>query len=184
VDRDELNAHLNRVLVGGRERRRIELVAHRPEWAARFARERERILAALGERAATVEHIGSTAVPGLMAKPIVDVLVAVADPEAPEVRSALERAGYVLRVDEPGHRMFRTPARDVHVHVWPAGGAEVDRHLAFRERLRASEADRRLYERRKRELAARDWEDMNHYAEAKAPVVEAILARAPGARGA
>jgi GrpB-like predicted nucleotidyltransferase (UPF0157 family) len=178
VNRDELDAHLDRVLVGGRERRAIALVAHRPAWAERFARERERIRSALGDRASAVDHIGSTAVPGLMAKPIVDVLVAVPDPRAPEVGAALERAGYELRVDEPGHRMFRTPARDVHVHLWPIGSPEIARHLAFRDRLRASEADRRLYERRKRELAVREWEDMNHYADAKGPVIEAILDRA------
>jgi GrpB-like predicted nucleotidyltransferase (UPF0157 family) len=177
VNRDELDAHLDRVLVGGREQRRITLVAHRPEWGERFAAERDRIRAALGDRAGAIEHIGSTAVPGLMAKPIVDVLVTVDDPGASDVRSALERAGYALRVDEPGHRMFRTPARDVHVHVWPPDSPEVARHLAFRDRLRASEADRRLYEDHKRALAERDWEDMNHYAEAKGPVIAAILER-------
>jgi GrpB-like predicted nucleotidyltransferase (UPF0157 family) len=183
VDGDERNVHLDRVLVGGRERPSITLEAHRPEWAERFAAERARIRAALGDRAHAVEHIGSTAVPDLMAKPIVDMLVTVSDPQAREVRSALERAGYVLRVDEPGHRMFRTPARDVHVHVWPDESPEVARHLAFRDRLRASPADRRLYEERKRELAGRDWEDMNHYADAKGPVIEAILERALGGHG-
>ena len=177
MDRDELDAHLDRILVGGRERRRIVLEPHRPEWAARFEAERRRIVAALGDAARAVEHIGSTAVPGLAAKPIVDILVTVEDPEDPALRSALERAGYALRVDEPGHRMFRTPARDVHVHVWPVGSPEVDRYLAFRDRLRASEADRLAYERRKRELAGRDWDDMNHYAAAKGDVIETILAR-------
>jgi GrpB-like predicted nucleotidyltransferase (UPF0157 family) len=178
VDREELDAHLDRVLVGGREPVRVRLEPHRPEWSERFARERGRILAALGDAADAVEHIGSTAVPDLMAKPIVDILVAVADPEAPSVRAALEAAGYALRVAEPGHRMFRPPARHVHVHVWPAGSPEVGRYLAFRDRLRASADDRRAYERLKQELAAREWDDMNHYAVAKGPLVEAILGRA------
>ena len=177
VDRDELNAHLDRVLVGGREPARVQLVAYRPEWAARFEVERERVAAALGGAVGEIEHIGSTAVPGLAAKPIVDMLVSVADPADPEVRSALERAGYGLRVDEPGHRMFRTPARDVHLHVWAAGSPEVQRHLAFRDRLRASEPDRRAYEQLKRELAARRWEDVNHYAQAKGELIETILRR-------
>ena len=89
----------------------------------------------------------------------------------------------MLRVDEPGHRMFRTPARDVHVHVWPTGSPEVGRYLAFRDRLRSSESDRRAYEQRKRELAERDWDDMNHYAQAKGELIEAILRRYAEARG-
>jgi GrpB-like predicted nucleotidyltransferase (UPF0157 family) len=177
VDRDELNAHLDRVLVDGREPVRVRIEAYRPEWEDRFHAERARVVQALGESVGIVEHIGSTAVPGLAAKPIVDVLVTVADPADPSVQSALERAGYVLRVDEPGHRMFRTPARDVHVHVWPTGSPEVDRYLAFRDRLRSSESDRRAYERLKRELAERDWDDMNHYAQAKGELIVAILRR-------
>src|SRR6185437_16987618 len=103
-------------LVGGREARAIVIADYDPAWPERFALERARIVTALGARAVAVEHVGSTAVPGLAAKPIVDVLVAVADPEADELRGALEAAGYELRVREPGHRMFRTPTLDVHVH--------------------------------------------------------------------
>jgi GrpB-like predicted nucleotidyltransferase (UPF0157 family) len=164
-------------LVGGRERREIVIVEYEPGWAVRFENERARILAALGERALTIEHVGSTAVPGLAAKPIVDVLVAVADPGDESLAAPLEAAGYELRVRERGHRMFRTPARDVHVHLWAAGDAEVERTLRFRDRLRADAADRAAYERLKRELAAREWSDMNAYAEAKDPLIREILAR-------
>ncbi len=103
--------------------------------------------------------------PGLAAKPIIDILVAVGDPadEAAYV-PALEAAGYVLRVREPEHRMLRTPELDVHVHVWADADPEIGRHLAFRDRLRASAEDRAAYEALKRELARREWEDMNHYA--------------------
>jgi GrpB-like predicted nucleotidyltransferase (UPF0157 family) len=181
TDRDELNARLDRILVGGREPARVWLEEYTDAWPARFERERARIAAALGDAASAVEHIGSTAVPGLAAKPIVDILVAVADPNDPAHRTALERAGYVLRVDEPGHRMFRTPERDVHVHIVRAGTDDVTRHLAFRDRLRASEPDRNAYEALKRELAAREWEDMNHYADAKGELIAAILARARSA---
>ena len=163
-------------LIGGIERREIVMAEPDPAWPRRYEAERARIEGALGPLAERIEHIGSTAVPGLAAKPIVDVLVAVPDPddEAAFV-PALERAGYVLRVREPGHRMLRTPALDVHVHVWPHGSPEVDRHLAFRDRLRADDADRAAYGALKRDLARRDWTDMNAYADAKGELIEAIL---------
>jgi len=92
-------------------------------------------------------------------------------------RDELESAGYVLRVREPGHRMFRTPQRDVHVHIWASGGPDERRHLVFRDRLRSSAADREEYERTKRSLAGR-YTDMNHYAQAKTAVVDRIMTRA------
>ena len=167
-----------RSLIGGRERREIVIAEHDPAWAERFERERERIAAALGARAEGIEHVGSTAVPGLAAKPIVDVLVTLADPEEDSVVDALERAGYRLRVREPGHRMLRTEAGDVHVHLYGAADPEVRRVLCFRDRLREDETERAAYEQLKRELARRDWRDMNEYAEAKGPLIEQILARA------
>jgi GrpB-like predicted nucleotidyltransferase (UPF0157 family) len=165
-------------LIGGRERRRIVIVDYDPAWPARFEFERDRVQRALGVPARSIEHIGSTAVPGLAAKPIVDLLVAVADPEDDATTvPALESAGYRLRVREPGHRMFRTPARDVHVHIWREGDPEIARHLRFRDRLRESHRDRLAYQRLKRELATREWGDANEYADAKGPFIEALLAR-------
>jgi GrpB-like predicted nucleotidyltransferase (UPF0157 family) len=169
------DTHLERVLVGGLERREIVIAPHDPGWAERFAVERARIAAALGERALRVEHIGSTSVPGLAAKPIVDILVEVA---ALGDAAGLSGAGYVLRVREDEHRMYRTPALDVHVHVWRSGHPDIAAQLAFRDRLRASPEDRAAYEALKRELAGRDWPDMNHYADAKGPLIRQILARA------
>ena len=171
------DAHLDRVLIGGRERRAIVIAPYDPAWPRRFLAERERIAAALGGRALRIEHVGSTSVPGLAAKPIVDILVEVASLED---AADLVHAGYVLRVREEGHRMFRTPELDVHVHVWPSGSPNIAADLAFRDRLRASPEDRAAYEARKRELAAREWPDMNHYAEAKGPLIREILARATG----
>jgi len=166
-------------LIGGRETRPIVIVEHDPAWARRFEQLRPPLLAALADVAARVDHIGSTAVPGLAAKPIVDVQVAVADPDREELfLPALEQLGYVLRVREPGHRMLRTPQLDVHVHVWRAGGEDERRHLLFRDWLRRSADDRARYEALKRRLAAREWEDMNAYADAKAPVIGEISARA------
>jgi GrpB-like predicted nucleotidyltransferase (UPF0157 family) len=166
------------VLIGGVEPGRVVLVAPDAGWPARFAHERRRITGALGDAAVRVEHIGSTSVPGLAAKPIVDVLVTVADPVAePAYRPQLENAGYELRVREPGHRMFRTAERDVHVHVWADTDLEVPRYLALRDRLRESPEDRAAYEQLKRTLAEREWADVNDYAQAKGELIEAILAR-------
>lgn len=164
-------------LIGGREQRPIVLTEPDPAWPRRFARERERIVVALGGAARLVEHIGSTAVPGLVAKPIVDILIAVDDPDDERVTDALVAAGYELRVREPGHRMVRTPERDVHAHVWAADSPHIARHLVFRDRLRADAADRLAYAALKRRLAALEWDDMNAYAEAKTTLIDEILSR-------
>ena len=174
-----LHAELDRILVGGREPATVRVVPYDPAWPERFEAQRRRLRAALGDRAGRIEHIGSTAVPGLAAKPIIDILVEIDDLEddAGYVPS-LAVVGYVLRVREPDHRMFRTPARDVHVHIWPSGSDDVRRHLTFRDWLRFHPEDRQLYERTKQELAVRSWPDMNYYAEAKTPVIEEIMTRA------
>jgi GrpB-like predicted nucleotidyltransferase (UPF0157 family) len=172
------------VTIGGRPRHDgpIELVDHDPAWAARFEREAKRIRGALGERARLVEHVGSTSVPGLAAKPIVDVVLAVPDSVDEDAYvPALESAGYVLRVREPEwfeHRVLKPPDMSVNLHVFSDGCAEIDRMLAFRDRLRADDEDRELYERTKRELAAREWAYVQDYADAKTEVVEEIVARA------
>ncbi|WKN50308.1 GrpB family protein [Nocardioides sp. Arc9.136] len=166
-------------LVGGVEKRALVLVDHDPRWREAYADHERRIRAALGPAAVQVEHIGSTAVPGLAAKPIIDVLVTVEDVTAEEdYLDQLLGAGYVLRVREPGHRLVRTPDRDVHVHVWEVGCEAAEDYLLLRDRLRTDPADRELYERTKRALVARDWPDMNAYADAKTEVVAAIKDRA------
>lgn len=137
MDEDERNAYLDRVLIGGREKQEIAIVDYDPAWPARFEVERDRVEGALRNLAIRVEHIGSTAVPGLAAKPSVDLLVTVADPDDEvAIVPALECAGYELRAREPGHRMFRTPERDVHVHIWADADPEVAPYLNFRDRLR------------------------------------------------
>lgn len=170
---------LDDVLIGGREKREIVIVDHDPAWASRYEQERARIVAALDDRALAVEHIGSTSVPGLAAKPIIDIDLSVADLEDEDAYVPdLEAAGYVLRVREPGHRMFRTPELDVHLHVCETGSDWERRHLVFRDWLRSHPGDRRRYEDVKRDLATRQWDDMNDYADAKTDVVADIMARA------
>jgi len=156
----------------------VELVEYRREWPSRFAAERERLDGVLGSLALSIAHIGSTAVPGLAAKPIVDIAVLVEKLTEVDARvDALASVGYTLRVTEDGHRMFRTAPHAVHAHFWESQ-SEFERHLLFRDRLRASPQDRALYERVKRELAKRNWASRNDYAEAKTETIAAILSRA------
>ncbi|HJT33383.1 MAG TPA: GrpB family protein [Pirellulales bacterium] len=169
-------------LIGGVEQRRIEIVDYNPRWPALFNAQAAVIAQALDDVALRIEHIGSTAVPGLAAKAIIDVLLVVANSaDEPSYLSAMLAVGYELRVREPDfheHRMLRTPARDVHIHVFSSGASEIDRYLIFRDRLRSNAEDRRRYEATKRKLATQPWSDMNAYAEAKTEVIESILAAA------
>jgi GrpB-like predicted nucleotidyltransferase (UPF0157 family) len=182
VPDDPIEERLRRVIIGEIEPQSIVVADYDPAWSERFGREEAKIRAALGEAALSVEHIGSTSVPGLAAKPIVDVLLVVEDSgDEASYLPALEEAGYVLRVREPDfdeHRMFRTPEKDVHVHVFSSGSLEIERYLLLRDRLREDQGDRELYARTKRDLASRDWPSMQHYAEAKTEVIEGIVARA------
>jgi GrpB-like predicted nucleotidyltransferase (UPF0157 family) len=125
-------------------------------------------------------------VPGLAAKPILDIVLVVAD-SAREMEYAprLEGIHYTLHLREPAwheHRLFKGPGDDVNLHVFSADCPEIDRMLAFRDRLRASVDDRELYGRTKRALAGREWKCTQEYADAKTMVVEEILSRvaAPG----
>jgi len=160
----------------------VELAEYDPAWPELYRREEEKIRRALGQRALLVAHAGSTSVPGLAAKPIIDVVLEVADTtEEGAYVPPLEAAGYVLRIREPDwfeHRVLKGTAPSVNLHVFPAGCSEVERMLRFRDHLRANEADRELYLRTKRELAVKTWEHVQHYADAKSDVVDEILRRA------
>ena len=176
---EERDRYLDQVLIGGREPASITLVEYDATWPVRFAELRRRVERALSSTALSVEHIGSTSVPGLAAKPIIDMLLTVAsvDDEAAYAGPLLAE-GFVWRVREPGHRLFRTPERDVHLHVCEPGAPAVRDYLDLRDWLRESAPDRELYAATKRDLARREWSDMNHYADAKTDVVHAVLGRA------
>jgi GrpB-like predicted nucleotidyltransferase (UPF0157 family) len=167
-------------LIGGREKRKIIIHDYDERWPKIFEKHAAIIRKALGGVALRIEHIGSTSVPCLAAKPIIDILVVAADPwDEASYLPALVDAGYELRVREPEfdeHRMVRTPERDIHVHIFPPQSNEIDRYLVFRNQLRLNPADRTRYEQVKRMLSEREWEDTNDYAEAKSEVVEAIIA--------
>ena len=160
----------------------VTLVEYDPAWPDLYAREERRLREALGDHAIRIEHTGSTSVPGLAAKPIIDIVLVVADSadEAAYI-PALEAAGYVLRIREPDwfeHRLFKGPDTNVNVHTFSAGCPEIERMVAFRDWLRSNDEDRRRYEAAKRELAGRDWQYVQHYADAKTEVVEEIIGRA------
>jgi GrpB-like predicted nucleotidyltransferase (UPF0157 family) len=160
----------------------IVLCDHDPRWAERYEREAARIRRVLGARVRRLEHVGSTSVPGLAAKPIVDIVVEVADSsDEPRYIPPLRNAGYALRVREPDwfeHRLLKGGGGAVNLHVFSAGCAEVERMVHFRDWLRGNRADRELYARGKRELAAREWTYVQQYADAKSEVIAAILTRA------
>ena len=160
----------------------IQIVDSDPEWPRLFEREADRIRAALGDRALLIEHVGSTSVPGLAAKPRIDILLVVPESgDEPAYVPALEAAGYVLRIREPDwyeHRVFKGPATDLNLHVFSPGCPEIDRMLLFRDWLRRNASDRQRYERTKRDLARREWTHTQNYADAKTAVVEELIARA------
>jgi len=162
----------------------IVLVDSDPAWPALYAREEARIRGALGDRVLAIEHTGSTSVPGLAAKPIIDITMLVADvnDEAAWIPD-LEAAGYVVRIRESepewyDHRVLKGPDTNVNLHVFSDGCVELERMVGFRDWLRTHDDDRDLYERTKRDLVTRDWQYVQNYADAKTEVVEAIVARA------
>jgi GrpB-like predicted nucleotidyltransferase (UPF0157 family) len=170
-------------LVGGVEKRHLELVSYDEQGPNIFRLHHDRIRRALVGVVEAVEHIGSTSVPGLAAKAIVDIVVTVEDITADEdYLDPLIEAGYELRVREPGHRLVRTPARDVHMHVLEQDDPAFDEYILFRNHLRSDADDRLLYESTKRALLIEDWDDMNSYAEAKTEVITAIKQRARAQR--
>jgi GrpB-like predicted nucleotidyltransferase (UPF0157 family) len=157
----------------------VELHPPSPRWqelARQWTAAIGRVLAALSPR---VEHVGSTAVPGLVAKPVVDLQVSVPDvDDEPAYRPALESLGLVLRAREPGHRFFRPPAgepRTVHVHVCGRGSVWERETLVFRDRLRADPRIAADYARLKQRLAAELGADRAAYTEGKSAFVRSVV---------
>ncbi len=179
----ERERELLAVTVGEREplNGTIHLAEYDPAWPSQFKRLARLVREALGERALLLEHVGSTSVPGLAAKPIIDMVLAVADSadEAAYV-GALEAKGFTLRIREPDwheHRLLKAPGIDGNLHVFSQGSNEIERMLRFRDGLRAHPDDRTYYDQTKRHLAVQTWKYTQNYADAKSKVVEEILAR-------
>jgi GrpB-like predicted nucleotidyltransferase (UPF0157 family) len=158
---------------------RIELVPFDREWAALYSREERRIKDCLGDRVRALEHVGSTSVPGLLAKPVIDIVLAVSDSAdegsyVPQLRDA----GYTVRLREPEwyeHRLLNGPDTDINLHVFSVGCPEIERMTLFRDQLRGSAEDRERYAEVKRTLASRAWPSVQVYADAKTAVVSSIL---------
>ncbi len=161
---------------------RILIVDYDPQWPKFFAHETERIRAVLGDRALRIEHTGSTSVPGLVAKPIIDMLLVLSDSADEDAYvHDLEAAGYVLCIRECNwyeHRMFQGPDAEINLHVFSSGCPEIDRMLMFRDWLRSNASDRDLYARTKLALAQKEWKYVQNYADAKTMVIEEIITRA------
>jgi GrpB-like predicted nucleotidyltransferase (UPF0157 family) len=181
---DSRDDYMTAVTIGARRRvdGPIHLADYDPDWPMLYEREATRVREVLGDRVRLLEHVGSTSVPGLPAKPIVDMLLAVADSgDEPAYVPSMEAGGYVVRIREPDwheHRVFKGPDTDINLHTFSDGSSEIERMLAFRDRLRIHDDERERYLQTKRELAARHWVYVQDYADAKGEVVEAIIARA------
>jgi GrpB-like predicted nucleotidyltransferase (UPF0157 family) len=180
-DRDD---YMSAVTIGARRRvdGPIPLADYDPDWPVLYEREAIRVRDILGDRVRLLEHVGSTSVPGLPAKPIIDILLAVADSaDEPAYVPSMEAGGYVVRIREPDwheHRLFKGPDTDINLHTFSDGSSEIARMLAFRDRLRTHDDERERYLETKRELAARHWVYVQDYADAKGEVVEGIIERA------
>jgi GrpB-like predicted nucleotidyltransferase (UPF0157 family) len=176
--------NLQAVIVGERPLLSITvyLAPYNPDWPSQFLQQANLIREILDEKVLLLEHVGSTSVPGLAAKPIIDIVLAVADSaDESAYVPPLAAKGFILRVREPDwfeHRMFKAPDAAGNLHVFSVGCSEIERILAFRNWLRQHDADRQLYEQTKRDLAAQIWQDIQQYADAKSEVVQTILARA------
>jgi GrpB-like predicted nucleotidyltransferase (UPF0157 family) len=162
----------------------IYLAPYTPDWPSQLLQHATLIREALGDKVLLLEHVGSTSVPGLAAKPIIDIVLAVVDSaDESAYVPPLEEKGFVLRIREPDwfeHRMFKAPEIAGNLHVFSVGCNEIDRMITFRNWLREHDNDRLLYERIKLHLAAQIWKDVQYYADAKTEVVREILDRAVG----
>jgi GrpB-like predicted nucleotidyltransferase (UPF0157 family) len=165
---------------------KVVIEDYNPAWPSWFEHDRTRIDAALGATALAVDHVGSTSVPGLPAKPIIDILLQVPDSADEQTYvPPLEATGYELRVREPEwleHRVLyrRAEPHHVNLHVLSPERAkeEITRMLTFRNWLRTHDDDRNRYAATKRELSTREWRYVQNYADAKTEIVEEILAKA------
>lgn len=184
TEAEKREAELARATVGERTPHNapITLLDYDPAWPETYATLERSIRSALGATVRLIEHAGSTSVPGLPAKPIIDIVLAV--PNSADEASYvphLEAAGFRLRIREPEwyeHRVLKHADPDVNLHVFTEGCREIEKMLLFRDWLRTHPDDRDLYAAEKRRLGAQTWQHIQNYADAKTTVVEEIMTRA------
>ncbi|HEV7892566.1 MAG TPA: GrpB family protein [Pyrinomonadaceae bacterium] len=164
---------------------KVKVVPHDPRWRDAFAAEAKHVAAALGENVVAIHHIGSTAIPDIYAKPVIDFLVEVRDINEVDGRSrAMESLGYEVMGEYgiPGRRYFRKDNREGirthHIHAFEAGSAEVERHLAFRDYMIAHPVDAQRYSELKRKLAEEHPQNMDGYMDGKDGFIKEMDRRA------
>lgn len=173
--------YIQKVVVSGKveHNQTIVLKPYDENWSILFEREKQRISTILKDKALMIEHIGSTSVPGLIAKPIIDILLVVEDAGKEEdYVDDLVSHGYILRIKEPdfeNHHMFLGSDTDIHLHVFSKGSKEIEKYLLFRNYLRAHQEVRELYANTKKTLAKKKWKYVQNYADAKSDVVQQIM---------
>jgi GrpB-like predicted nucleotidyltransferase (UPF0157 family) len=160
----------------------IQIVPYDPNWPSRFEDMRGRLAEVLGPTALRIDHVGSTAVPGLSAKAVIDIQLSVPDVEDEAAfKNSIESLGFELRWISTGHRYFRPPAglpRLTQIHVCTIGSQWERVHLLFRDYLRTHPKTRRDYEELKVKLATEYGDNRIGYADAKTPFVEGTLVTA------
>ena len=161
---------------------RVHLAPYDRQWPSMFEHQHGRIREILGSAVILLEHVGSTSVPGLSAKPIIDMVLAVPDStDEPAYVPLLEKQSYLVRIREPDwfeHRLFKAPDMEVNLHVFSQGCSEIEQMLMFRDWLRNHDDDRDTNEAEKKLLAAKTWKYVQNYADAKSAVIQRILEKA------
>lgn len=160
----------------------IKLSAYNSNWPMDYEYLSTQIHHALGETVLQLEHVGSTSIPLLSAKPIIDMVLVVSDSslEATYV-PALEQIDYTLKIREPNwnqHRLLKPKEIDGNLHVFSQGCEEIEKMIRFRNWLRSHPSDRKLYEQTKQALAAQTWKYVQNYADAKSNVIQIIMSQA------
>ena len=159
----------------------IHLADYDPKWSLVFTKLEKEIRGVLGDKVLLLEHVGSTSVPGLSAKPIIDMVLAVSDSsDESSYVPQLETLRYVLKIREPNwyeHRVLKPQDVKANLHVFSLGCEQIERMIAFRDWLRNNPEDMKLYEATKRKLSQQIWKYTQNYADAKSAVVQEIMNR-------
>jgi GrpB-like predicted nucleotidyltransferase (UPF0157 family) len=166
--------------------RRVEVVTYNPEWPQMYDEESHKISSLLSSEIVSIHHIGSTAIPGIFAKPVIDILVVVEDiDKIDNYNPQMASTGYIPRGEYgiPGRRFFIKPSQDFrshHVHIYQTGNPEIEPHFKFRDYMLAHPDDARIYSELKKDLAFKYTYDIDAYVDGKKEYIEGINAKLMG----